>query len=445
MGRKLERQLRQLLEADLSHSDIHDALRTEIRLRFPDAYVWLADVYDDAVVYEVEPKAADGEAARPSAYYRTSYTLTDAGDVVLGDDMTVVQKRTVWDVVTEPVTATEAEIVGECIPLLEAKVRRDGTVPIKIIAPGKGSSGYYPAEVLERDGPKVFVKGLKSFWDHPTTTEESERPERSLRDLAGVLASDARWEAAGSAGPGLYADVEVFAPYREPVAELAPHIGMSIVASGRAAMGDVEGLRMPIISELVSAKSVDFVTAAGAGGQILSLFEAARAPRTEEFQPTYLEADMANEQELKEARDALAVSEAQTQTLTEQLAERDRELARLREGQLLAEARAFVAEHLPADLPELTHARLLESLSKTPAVTDGALDAEAYKTKIAEAVKAEVEYLARVTNSGSIRGMGVTDTQPPDDTTPTAEARLAESYRLMGYSPEQATQMAKGR
>ena len=443
MGRKLERQLKMLLEAELSHSDIHDALRTEIRMQHPDAYVWLADVYDDSVVYEVEPKAKDGETAAPPAYYRVSYTLSAEGEVALGDDATVVQRRTVWDVVPEPVGVTESEIVGECVPLIEAKVRRDGTVPIKIIAPGRGSSGYYPAEVLERDGPNVFRKGLHSYWDHPTATEATERPERSLRDLAGTLASDARWEAAGAAGPGLYADLEVFGPYRDAVAELAPHIGMSIVASGRAAMGEVDGVTMPIISELVAARSVDVVTAAGAGGQILSLFEAARAPRTEELRPTYLEDDMANEQELKEARDALAVSEAKTQELNAALTERETELARLREGQLLVEARAFVAETLPADLPELTHARLLESLSKSPAVTDGALDKDAYKTKIEEAVKAEVEYLARVTGSGRIRGMGASD--EPEDDTSTVEARLAESYRSMGYSEEQATAMAKGR
>lgn len=445
MGRKLERQLRQLLEADLSHSDIHDALRTELRARHPDAYVWLQDVYDDSVVYEVDPKSKDGEPVGVSAYYRTGYTLSDAGDVTLADDTTVVQRRTVWDLVTEPVGVAESEIIGECIPLLEAKVRRDGTVPIKIIAPGRGSSGFYPAEVLERDGPNVFRKGLHSFWDHPTSAEEADRPERSLRDLAGTLASDARWEAAGPAGPGLYADVEVFGPYRDAVAELAPHIGMSIVASGRASMGEVEGTNMPVISELIAAKSVDFVTAAGAGGQIVSLFEAARAPRTEAFTPTYLEADMAMEQDLKEARDALAVSEAQTKTLTEANAAKEAELARLREGQLLTEARAFVAEHLPADLPELTHKRLLESLSKSPVVKDGAIDTAAYATAIEEAVKAEVEYLARVMGSGQIRGMGPSKTDTGDDATPTVEARLAESYRSMGYSEEQATQMAKGR
>ena len=168
------------------------------------------------------------------------------------------------------------EITGDFHKLTEKALRRDGTAPIKLIAPGWGSSGYYPAEVLERDGPTLFRAGTKMYWDHPTVSEEMERPEGSLRNLAAVLISDARWDGQGVEGPGLYADAKIFEGYQSAVNEMAPHIGVSIRASGRATQGEAEGRRGPIIQALTAAASVDFVTEPGAGGRILQLFEAAR-------------------------------------------------------------------------------------------------------------------------------------------------------------------------
>ena len=66
---------------------------------------------------------------------------------------------------------------------------------------GRGTSGYYPAEVLERDGPKVFPAGTKNFWNHQTDAEEAARPEGDLRDLASVLTEDAHFENNGPTGP----------------------------------------------------------------------------------------------------------------------------------------------------------------------------------------------------------------------------------------------------
>ena len=73
-----------------------------------------------------------------------------------------------------------ADKFSEFIPLSERAVRRDGTMSLKIIQPGWGSSGYYPKEVIERDIPKVFPAGTKMYWNHATATEEMERPEGCL-------------------------------------------------------------------------------------------------------------------------------------------------------------------------------------------------------------------------------------------------------------------------
>lgn len=106
----------------------------------------------------------------------------------------------------------EVELSGEFIALQERAVADDGTVPVRLIAPGWGTSGYYPVEVLKRDGPVVFHRGTKMLWDHPTAVEEAAWPEGSLDRLASELIEDARYESDHPGGPGLYARAKVFEP-----------------------------------------------------------------------------------------------------------------------------------------------------------------------------------------------------------------------------------------
>jgi hypothetical protein len=423
-----------LLEAGLSHSEIHDGLRTAIRAANPECYVWLQDVYDTEAIasLEVKPQKRDDgvevEQTVGERYFRFPYVVTAEGQVALGAGIEVRKVVTYEPVQTE--ASESAEIVDEFVPLIEKAVRRDGTIGVKIIQPGLGSSGFYPAEVLERDGPRVFTKGTKMYADHATPTEEAERPEGSIKNLVAELVSDARWDPVGEAGPGLYADAKVFEHWQPFIEELAPHIGVSIRASGRAKPGEIEGRRVPVIEQLVSARSVDFVTTPGAGGQITTLFEAARSRAMETITP-------GGEDDVNELQEAQAAREAAETKLTEARTElaqaRDEnprlkeENARLREGEILGEARAFVAELLPADLPEITRARLLESLAARPVVKDGSLDREAFKAGVEAAAKAEGKYLAQISGRGKIRGMGA------DVTTVEESAKSLEmSFQISG-------------
>lgn len=160
-------------------------------------------------------------------------------------------------------------------PLAEKAVGRDGLIRLKLIAPGWGSSGYYSREVLERDIPRVFPAGTHMYWNHPTVSEDMERPERDLSDLAAVTVTAPVYEENGPAGPGMYADGKVFGQYQPSVDDLAEHIGVSILGGGRFTDGEAEGKKGRLITEISSGRSVDFVTRPGAGGQIIELFEAA--------------------------------------------------------------------------------------------------------------------------------------------------------------------------
>jgi hypothetical protein len=331
--------------------------------------------------------------------------------------------------------AADITFLGDLVPLVESGMRADGTIPIKVIAPGWGSSGYYPAEVLERDGPKVFAKGTQMFLDHPTDAEESDRPERSVKDLAAALTSDARWEATGKAGPGLYADAQVFEPFRPFINEASKSIGVSIRAMGAAESGTAEGRTGPIIKKLSAAKSIDFVTAAGAGGKILQLYEAATRRITEQGDVTNMV--QIDEKELATLRESAELSK------------------RLAEGQLIRDAGEIVTREVSKrkTLPEMTSARLIESLKRAcinPPLKEGKIDEPAIVAMVEAAVKAEQTYLTEVLGLGKVVGMGGTTADAAADkadaeTVKESEASLLESFKSMGMSDKTAQLAVSGR
>lgn len=134
-----------------------------------------------------------------------------------------------------------------------------------------GSSAYYPAEVLERDGARVFTNGLPMYLNHPSETEKYDRPERSVQDMVGKLVSDAVFEE-----DGLYADVEFYDSFVTTINERAEDVGLSVRASGLTEDGEMDGRYGPILMGLLAAESVDVVTRAGAGGKLTSILESER-------------------------------------------------------------------------------------------------------------------------------------------------------------------------
>jgi hypothetical protein len=144
---------------------------------------------------------------------------------------------------------------------------------VKVIEAGWGSSGYYPADMLEKYGPQVFKEGTKVFMNHPSVSEANDRPERDVHQLAGKLVSNSYFREGA-----LYADVEFYSHYAPIIKEMADDIGLSIHAMGNSYMGEAEGRQGPIVESLVEdpMTSVDVVTVAGAGGKFVALLESYR-------------------------------------------------------------------------------------------------------------------------------------------------------------------------
>jgi hypothetical protein len=267
----------------------------------------------------------------------------------------------------EGVRLVESATPLETIAVREAK----SDYEIKLIAPGKGSSAFYPAEVLRRDGPTVFKAGTHVYLNHPTFAEEAARPEGDVKNLAGVLTADAQYIENHAKGPGLYGRMKVFADHGQLVEEKAPHVGMSIRAAGVAESGKTkEGV--PVLAKLTSAESVDIVTRAGAGGMILT--ESARQAETPK-------GDEMTQEQLNQLREAsrLVLHESARRVAIETLA--DVSLIEAGKDQVIADCLANIP------------------------TKDGLLDAEAFKTAVKERAKVVGAFIAKLAPAG-VRGMG---------------------------------------
>ena len=278
-----------------------------------------------------------------------------------------------------------------------------GRMLVRLIDAGQGSSGYYPASTLQAAAESgVFGRGLHLYADHPGEAERLDRPERSIRDIAGVLTEDARYDDDSQA---LVAEARVFGAWAPIIAEMHDVIGLSIRAAAEVSEGERDGAPTTIVDRITEAASVDFVTRAGRGGRVLSLLESAPPyqptqnvpapagqtnPTQESREDTMPQIEEARLRQLEE--DAGRVQQL-TESVTKLTTERDDALAAAEAARatvITAQAAAQVAES-GHKFTRLEKGGLMLDLPVTEA---GGLDVEAMNARISEAV-AEAEEAAR--------------------------------------------------
>ena len=314
------------------------------------------------------------------------------------------------------------DITGDVIPLKEGAVGQDGTVLLKVIAPGWGSSGYYAADVLERDLPKIYPAGTKQFWDHATAAEESARPEGSLRNLASVSLEPVKYIENGPDGPGGYAKVRAAQEFRQPIDDLAKYIGVSIRASGKAKQGMApDGRKGNIITSLEHGDSFDYVTTPGAGGKVLQLFEAARNRGDQHFS------------EFSEGENMDAAVEKQ---LRETLQTQASELRKLKERGAKLDAADVISEYFTTvRVGEAVQSEVRKTLLERvlPFTAAGDLDKTAL-TKLAEAETIrELEFIEKATGRKIVRDLGSAAAAQPTEAQ-MKEARKREKIEAAGFA-----------
>lgn len=154
---------------------------------------------------------------------------------------------------------------------------------IRIISPGEGSSGIYPADMLERDVPAAFPKGTRMRANHDGLCEDG-------GDIRRVIAKTISAPYAESDG-SMWTQIQVSEQWNGYFKEFADVIGVSISAAGEYRTltdenGDEtvitdEDTGKPIIGKLYSQEespynSIDFVEAPGANGRIMLALEGAQ-------------------------------------------------------------------------------------------------------------------------------------------------------------------------
>lgn len=403
---------------------------------------YIADVYEDQG-YLIYRKGYNG------GFQRADFAIDADGTVTLGTPSPVVRKVTYISPGATPATEsrtqndlTETALIEDTAPvhLLENTVATDGTVLLKLIAPGKGSSGYYLPETLKRDGPRVFKAGMMNLIDHPTPEEERARPEGSITRLGSTLIEDAHWrdsyvdpKTQKDAGPGLYARALVNPTFANALNVIGPSIGVSIRANGKARMGHVGDYKGPIIEAITAAKSADYVTMAGAGGKVLSLVESAhKAPIGEN--------EMGLQEEMTALRETISGLTASIATMREATIRND--------AQRIVES--ALAQPQYRTLPEPIRARVLNQLSAQAPLTEArdAIDVSAFGKQIEAAIKSELDYLTQISGPlgfGAITGFGSVDPLSESAATIDYEKELTTLFGDLGLSETAAKVAAAGR
>jgi hypothetical protein len=368
--------------------------------------------------------------------YQASYSELD-GKITIG---TPIEVQIAY---TPLVSNTESfrELVREACSVDEADLSEsDSSITMTIIKPGESKNKrVYSAEMLKRDY-KVF-EGAKMFIDHATENEDKARPEGSVRNWAATMKKV--WVEADGTVKGKATVIDK--SLKEKLGELKKanqlsDMGVSIRAVGEATKQD--GKLM--VERLVKAKSVDFVTFAGAGGQVEALESAQEVD----------DVDLLSEAQLREVRpDLVSLIESKVkeefkamktvEELTAELAEAKSKLSvaeatneanakKLRVAEAQTKISKLVTE---SGLPKPAQERLLKQFA----------EAESEAT-VAEAIADEKKYLESVTGKKPVKvtGMGESATSEETDDEP-KEADMTESFKLLGLDENQAKIAARGR
>lgn len=337
-------------------------------------YAYVMDVFPTTAVYSL-----NGEM------FQIPYT-DDGETVTLGTPVEVEISYTVMpdDSAADATEESHRELVGELMQLKESSFDEpSGKMTMTVIKPGfnLGKGHYYPADVLKRDH-KVF-EGNKMFADHQTDKQEKENPGNSVHNWVATIKRI--WpEADGT----LRAEAAIIDPkFKAKLAELGKQgmlsdMGISIRAVAEASKGKIDGTDTTVIESLVRGRSVDFVTYAGAGGQV----EAMESSVNNEN-----DVDLVTETQLRERRPDLV-------ELIESTAQRSKNMAEKTAEVQLQEANAqLTAEKTAREVAEAKAKKLQESLdsqAETLKTLTEKIEASELATKKAEAQTALGKLLA---------------------------------------------------
>lgn len=256
------------LEADRTHNETRDLLHRAICERFAssdDRWVWIRDLTDDWVVYEVEG-TGDGVGL-----FKLTYSIDDDATVTLGEP-TAVEGRTDYVPIAQATESMQASTIDRIAGrVLEAKGDSESggrVFAMQLIDFGTSKNNRsYPKEVMS--SAARLYEGAKAF-DHHRNLDEL--TSSTINGLVGT------WRNVEANGTGLQGDLHLLpsathtaealdASLTQQAQGLPPLIGAShdVLALYRPVTAG--GRRLMEATAILAVNSVDVVADPAAGGR----------------------------------------------------------------------------------------------------------------------------------------------------------------------------------
>ena len=297
--------------------------------------------------------------------------------------------------------------LAEFISLKEAKFdETTGDVEVVLIEQGTNinKKRHYPDSTI-REAASRFG-GLKMYLNHPTRTEDKERPERDLRDWVSTII-ESHYEDGKAIGKVSIHDGWLRDRLKDSVAR--EHIGLSINTSGQISYGKIQGQEMQIVEKIIMQRqngpaSVDWVTEAGARGKVSRLLKESneRGKKMELNEATMEDLKRENpelvESLVKEVKDSMSKSK-ETEIKEKELKESREKLANLEKKEKISKQKEAIAGLMEGkEIAQPVKDRIVESLSETVFENETKLK-EAFEAKL----KSELEYVNKISGKGKIK------------------------------------------
>lgn len=402
-------------ESGGSLDDLIERVRTawrQLQGESPEVWSYVCDVFPDHAYVKY------GDYANPK-YWRVPYSSDDSG--------VTFAPREQWESYTldyVPVAAEDGTVEESFRGFIEAT--RGKPTEAVIIVEGKSTNRRHYTSAALQSGIAVF-SGRPIFADHPTAVEETQRPERSVRDVVGRL-GQAYVGKDKNGNPALRAPVvmsEAETGLRTKIKEgIIGDLSIHATGSGkRNADGEF------VVESFIPHPhtSVDLVTVGAAGGYV-DLQESVREVPAEDEPETPVEESAA-------ATEIIALRES-NQRLLEQNTTLFRQ-ARTYEG--VAKLQTVLRD---SPLPAASQKRVRENakpLLEAYGTHGSQQTIEQLTAELTKLAEAEKTYLAQVAPNGAVTGL-----QLPIEESKTVETLLSEAFK--GLVPDdQLTIAVRGR
>jgi hypothetical protein len=346
--------------------------------------------------------------------YQVSYSIVDKA-VIIGQPKEVEEAYIIKEAMETELKESKIKKITEAkdqdvlefdfISLKEAKWNDETSeVEVTLIEAGTNphKRRHYPVATIQEAA--AGFSGLKMYINHPTPSEEKERPERNLKDWASTIV-ESRFESGKAIGRVAIHDPWLRERLKDPVAR--EHIGLSINTGGKVSVGKVNGTDMQIVEKIIFARksgpvSVDWVTEPGARGRVNRLLESRTGDRK-------MELELATIKDLKESRTDLVEAirkEASVGNIEKvgkleaDLKEANEKIAKFEKaGKVATQATLVEAALKESKAPDAVKEKVMEHF-KTNLVEGSEAD---LKEAISKVIKTELEYANKFSTKGTIK------------------------------------------